>query len=503
MWIRRLLLMGAAWSCAIASLHGAGREEARLVDAVKTGNVEAVRSLVKIASVNAPEVDGTTALHWAVRADNLELVRLLLRAGADVRLANRYGVFPLTLAATNGNAAMLEALLAAGADPNTALPEGETAVMTASRTGKADALGVLLARGATANARERSLGETALMWAAAENHAEAVQALARAGADLNARSTTLNLPQMRFATEAMITTAFPRGSWTALMYAAREGAVDGARALADAGADLNLTDPDGTSALVFAIINGHFDVAAMLLDKGADPNLADSTGMAALYAAVDMHTLDTILSLPPQRVTGARDAVDLVKELLAHGADPNAVLSKPLLARHHNPGDGALGQGTTPLMRAARAGDVPVVRLLLEGGANPMLRQKNHTTALMFASGLGRTTLFEAERPWSEAKAIDVVKMCLDRGAEIDAFNDLGQTALHGAAALGANAIVTFLAERGARLTIRDKEGRTPLDLALAGSKGEDGRTQVHDDTAALLRRSISERHTTDASQAK
>jgi ankyrin repeat protein len=491
---RHLLRIVAVWSCTMVGLHGAGPEEARLIDAVKSGSVDVVRRLAKNGAVNAAEVDGTTALHWAVRADNLELVRVLVRAGADVKRANRYGVQPLTLAAINGNAAMLETLLAAGADPNTALPEGETVVMTAARTGKVDALKVLLAHGANVNSQERSLGETALMWAAAENHAGAVRALVDAGADVNARSAALNYRQMKFATEAMITTPFPRGSWTALMYAARDGALDGARALADAGADLNLTDRDGTTALVFAIINGHFDVAAMLLDKGADPNVADSTGMAALYATVDMHTLETILSLPPQRVTGTLDAVDLVKELLAHDANPNARLNKPLLARHHNAGDRALAEGTTPLMRAAKAGDVSIVRVLLDGGADPMLRQKDYTTALMIASGVGKTASFLADRPWSEADAIEVIKLFLDRGADIDAFNDRGQTSVHGAAALGSNAIVTFLAEHGARLTSRDKQGRTPLDVVLAGSRGETGRLEVHEDTAALLRRLVSEK---------
>ena len=318
MEIKRVLCAGAVWSCAIAGLLGAGRDDAQLIEAVKAGNLAAARSLVRNAPVNAREVDGTTALHWAVRSDNLELVRLLLKAGADVRLANRYGVLPLTLAATNGDAAMVEALLAAGADPNTALPEGETVVMTAARTGKVGALQVLLGRGAAVNAHEQSLEETALMWAAAENHGDAVRVLAEAGADLNARSRLLHLEHKKFATEAMITTNFARGGWTALMYAAREGAVEGARALAEAGADVNLTDPDGTTALVFAIINGHFDVAALLLDKGADPNVADSTGMAALYAAVDMHTLDTVLSLPPQRITGPIEAVDLAKCLRPH-----------------------------------------------------------------------------------------------------------------------------------------------------------------------------------------
>jgi ankyrin repeat protein len=216
-----------------------------------------------------------------------------------------------------------------------------------------------------------------------------------------------------------------------------------------------------------------------------------------------MHTLDTVLSLPPQRITGPLDAVDLVKELLAHGANPDARLSKPLLPRHHNPGDGALGEGTTPLMRAARAGDVPVVRLLLEAGADPMIRQKNHTTALMFASGLGRTSLFDVDRPWSEDKAIEVVRMCLEHGAEMDAFNDLGQTPVHGAAGLGASSIIAFLAERGARLTIRDKEGRTPLDLALAGSKGEDGLTHVNEKTVALLRRLTDSTQTKKVSRSK
>ena len=245
---------------------------------------------------------------------------------------------------------------------------------------------MLLARGANANARESSLGETALMWAAAENHPEAVRALIEHGADPNTRSDKLEYPKDRFGLEG-VTTILPHGSWTALMYAGRQGSLEAARTLAEMGADLNLADPDGTTALELAILNGHFDTAAMLTEKGADPNIADSTGMAALYAAVDMSTLGEIYGRPGRKSTDKLSAVDLMPILLAHGANPNATLKSATLTRAHTPGEPSLGEGTTPLMRAAKNGDVAAMRVLMAHGADASLKQKNGTTTLMFAAG--------------------------------------------------------------------------------------------------------------------
>jgi ankyrin repeat protein len=451
--------------CSVASLCAAGGADnrAELIDAVRLGNRAAAAALLRQPGrVNTPEADGTTALHWAVRADDQEMVQLLLRAGADVKAANRYGVQPLALAAVNGNASIIELLLQAGADPNAALPEaGETVLMTAARTGRVEALQVLLAHGATVNTREGEFGETALMWAAVENHAAAVQMLIDNGADKDARSATV--PQTARAGRGG-----PEGQWTPLMYAARQGALAAARTLADAGADLNATAPGGTTALVLAIINDHYDLGAMLLEKGADPNIADSTGMAALYAAVDMHTLTAYIGRPEPKLPDQLDSLDMVRLLLARGANPNARLKTRKPPRGQSGGDPSLGEGTTPLMRAAKTGDVVMMRLLLEHGADPNARQKNGTTLFMIASGMGWKGGFETNRDrGTEAGAIEAMKLCLELGADINAVNDDGQTALHGAIGRG-ESVLEFLAKQGANLQARDNRGRTPLDLAIS-----------------------------------
>jgi ankyrin repeat protein len=173
------------------------------------------------------------------------------------------------------------------------------------------------------------------------------------------------------------------------MYAARQGALEGTRALAAAGANLDLKDPDGTTALVLAIINVHYDTAAVLIEAGADPNLADDTGMAALYAAVDLNTLPWMFGRPDPKLTDRLTGVDIVRMLLEYGADPNARLKAVIMQRHHTGGDTALGEGATPFMRAAKSGDLPAMRLLVKYGADPTITQKNHTTTLMLAAGFG------------------------------------------------------------------------------------------------------------------
>jgi uncharacterized protein len=485
-----VLLTVAVFVTRVAAADGSAAASP-LMAAVKTGDRDLVRTLLgKPVDVNAPEVDGTTALHWSVRGNDLETTRLLLGAGARADQANRYGVTPLSLAALNGNGQVMEALIKAGADPAASVSDGQTMLMIAARSGNPDAIGVLLARHVDVNAHERVLGETALIWAASENHAEAVTLLAKNGADLNARSNTLTFPLAKFGDgKSARFTVLPRGGWTPLMYAARQGATSAARALAETGANLNLTDPDGTSALVLAIINAHYDLAAMLIDKGADANVGDTSGMAALYAAVDMNTLDETPGRPAPRSTDRLSAVGLVTRLLDRGANPSAQLAAPLIERVHNNGDAALGAGATPLMRAAKKGDLAIMRVLLDRGADVNVAMKNGATALMFVSGrggLGRFGVYDAKRA-SETEFIEAAKLCLRHGAKINAIDAAGQTAMHSAAAQRDDAFIEFLADNGARLDLKDKQGRLPLDMALgAGGRGEQ---TARESAAALLRR--------------
>jgi ankyrin repeat protein len=427
-----------------------------LIDAVKAGNSSMVRTLLKQRSdVNSQEADGMTALHWAVRNNDVETAQLLIRAGANVRAANRYGVTPIALAAESGNATLIEALLKAGADANASLPQGETALMTAARTGNENAVKALIARGANVNAKEQWQEQTALMWAAAENHPAAIKMLAAAGADLNAHSKVLSFPEYKYETNGMAVFILPHGGWTALMYAARQNGMDAVAALADVKADLNATDADGTTALQLAVINLHYDLATLLLNKGADPNVQDSTGMTALYAATDMRAPAGMMTRPDPKLRDEIDAAGMVKVLLAHGADPNLRLKKPIIGRHNNlVGDTSLGEGTTPLVRAAKANDIPIMRLLLDGGADPAITLKDRTTTAMMATSL------------------EAVKLLLEHGVDIDAFNANGQSVLHNAAGRGAIDIIQYAADHGARLDRKDKQGRIPLDIAQGAGAG-------------------------------
>jgi len=451
-----------------AALFAAGS----LSEAVKAGDRAAVRALLqKKADVNAAEADGTTPLHWAVQADDLEMVRLLLSAGASARAANRYGVTSLQIAAVNGNSAVIDDLLKSGADANAVLPEGETILMTAARTGKVDALKVLLDHGADVNGRERWFGETPLIWAAAENHAGAVRLLIERGADVNSRSTLQKIERRRTGQSVL-----SLGSWTPLMYAARENAIEAGRALVSAHADLNPVDPDGATALVIAIINANYDFAALLIDSGADPNVVDKdAGMGPLYAAIDMHRLAVGHGRPNPRPSGALDAVDIVRMLLAKKADPNARLKAPTMQRQHTAGDASLGAGATPFMRAAKSGEAEVLKLLLAAGADPTLTMPNHSTALMFAAGLGWRDGSPAAPSYDQGTpedAIEAITLLLASGADINAANDNGDTALHVAVTgRGSEAIVRCLIERGANLKALNKRGQTPLAAATASRK--------------------------------
>jgi ankyrin repeat protein len=489
-----------------------------LLEAVKRGDRAAVRKLIaQKPNVNAPEPDGTTPLHWAVRSGDREMTGILLRAGARATTPNRYGVTPLRLAAINGSAPLIDALLEAGASPDSTNAEGETTLMTAARAGSVDAVRLLAKRGANVNAREDWFGETALMWAAAENHADVVRTLVSLGADLNARSADKEPPVLEFPQSGGPNMPFPRGGWTALMYAAREGAIDSARALVELGADMNVTalpqtdvalTPQirqnagkvGTTAMVYAIINAHFDLAAMLAEKGADPNIEDTSGMAALYAAVEWNTLQWVQSRPAPIFRDRLDGAGLVKVLLAHGANPNATLKAAPIKISLDPGATLnFGRGTTPLMRAARTNDVDSMRHLIDGGADVNAALPDGTTVLMIAAGQGlqgpRGDGPRIRVP-TEAGAVEAVRLLVDKGAKVNATSTQGATALHAAVNRG-DGVVRLLVERGADLTAKNKFGQTPLDAAAGGGGGRRGGgppSPAREKTAALLRQLMTER---------
>ena len=357
--------------------------------------------------------------------------------------------------------------------------------MTAARAGNADVVNALIDRGVNVNATETWQGQTALMWAAAENHGAVIKALGAHGVDLNARSKELAFPDYRYETNGMAVFQLPKGGWTALMYAARQNSKEAVSALADVHADLNATTKqEGTTALQIAIINIHYDLANLLLERGADPNVVDASGMTALYAAVDMRAPANLLTRPEPKLRDALDAVGIVKSILAHGANPNIQLKKPIIGRHQNlVGDGQLTEGATALARASKTCDVAMMKVLLDGGADATLALTNRTTTAMLASG--------GNAP--EPKVLEAVTLLVDHGVDVNAFNANGQTILHNAAQRGHNSVVEYVARKGAKLDRRDKQGRTALDLARGAGSG--GRRQgrpatapvVNEKTAALL----------------
>jgi ankyrin repeat protein len=477
----------------------AAAADARLAVAVKTGDAAAVQALLKQrVDVNAPEVDGTTALHWAVRNDDSELVDRLIRAGANAKAANRYGITPLYLGAVNGNAGIIEKLLKAGAAANAVVNEGETALMTAARTGSVEAVKVLLAHGADVNAQESWHGETALMWAVSERHAAVARELLAKGALVNGRSAVNKWERQN--------TAEPREKWLplgglpVLSFAAREGCVECVPVLLDAGAEINAADQDGITALLMAMINGHYDVAGVLLERGADPNIADRTGRTPLYSAVDFHTMPESNRPSPKEIGNELSSLDVLQRVLAKGANVNTQLKQqqPYRTKLDRGDDTMLTTGTTPFLRAAKAGDTTAMKLLLEQGADAKLATRNGINPLMAAAGLGTKEEDTTGRRKTQADAIAAIKLCLEAGVDINAVDNRGQSALHGAAFWGLDEVVQFLVDRGAKLDVKDKQGRTPLDAAmgLAGGVGFDGQSSVpRPSTTALIQKLLAARN--------
>jgi ankyrin repeat protein len=469
---------------------------APLLDAVKSGDrAAALTLLAQKADVNAAESDGTTALHWAVHRGDLDLAQRLIRAGAKVNVKNEYGSTPMSEAAVLGRVDLLEALLKAGGDVESPNADGQTALMIVARTSRVDAARLLLTHGAKVNQVEQWRGQTALMWAVAQQQPAMVAELVKAGADVNARSTVNNWDRQVTAEPRAIYR--PAGGLTPLLYAAREGCVECARTLVEAGAELNLADPENISPLLMAVINGHWDTAQYLIKKGANPNKWDFWGRAPLYAAVDLNTIPRG-GRPDWPSLDETTPLQVIEMLLAAGANPNAQLklAPPFRNIGNDRGlDGMLTTGATPLLRAAKALDAAAIAALLAKGADVTLANSRGMTPIMAAAGLGSTDADTRGFYLSEdaqQRSIDSLKLLIKSGGDINTKDSRGLTPLHEAARWGWNDVVQFLVASGADLNAKDNRGNTPVDSALgkAGGNSRGGaRIDVHEDTAALLKK--------------
>jgi uncharacterized protein len=486
-----------------SGLHAADRS---LLDAVRDNDVVAAQALLKTgADARQRSTDGTTVLHWAAHWGDTVLAEQLLRAGADANSRNDYGSTPLQEAAERGDAGLIRALLRARANVESANDEGQTALMTVARTGNVEAAKVLIKARANVNAVEKWRGQTAVMWASAQRNPEMVHLLIKSRAKLDVVSTEREWA--RKVTAEPRPQGRPPGGLTALLLAAREGCAECARALVEGGADINHADPDNITPLLMAILNARFDTAAYLVTAGADVNRWDTWGRAPLYSAVDYNTTPRggRQDRPSSDTVTALEVTDM---LLQKGANPNMQLKlfPPYRSLGQDRGgDSMLTVGTTPLIRAAKAGDSASIKLLLAHGAMPELPNNLGITPLMAAAGIGSTTLDIRARFRHELTCLDAGKLLLAAGAYTDAKRDNGQTALHGAAQWGWTEYVKVLAAAGALLEAKDRTGATALDVAMgrAATTGRAGvaGAETFPETAKALRELIAARGAGPAGQ--
>ena len=480
--VRRSMVALAVTALLWTSVEAAEAAGNALIDAAAAGDAAAVRTLLKQGhKADTAGPDGATPLHWAVRADDLATVEALLAAGANVSAKNDLGVLPIYLAAASGNAAILRTLLAARADVNAADATGDTVLMAAVRSGSADAVRLLIERGAAVNAAEPALGHTALMWAARANHTGIMRLLLTAGATIEATTRVGPRPAVRPPGAGggshgvgIVRSGVPPqgeqppapGGMTPLLFAARDGQLDAAKLLAEAGADLNNPDPNGISPLLMAVTNNQLPVARFLVTRGADVKAADWYGRTPLWAAVEMRNLDLRSNATDNGVDRAA-ALELIGALVDAGADVNARVKEFPPARRYMLPLGSLEwvdfTGQTAFIRAAQSGDVPAMKLLLAKGADPKLTTVNGTNALMTAAGVNWVVGQTFSEP---GMYLEAVRLCLDLGFDVNAVNQMGLAAVHGAANRGSDDIIELLASRGARLDVPDKEGRTPITWA-------------------------------------
>ena len=505
------LVIGFLW---VSGLSAADRSE--VADAAMQGNKSTVRALLaKKADVNAPQTDGTTALHWAVRENDLEMTGMLLSAGAGASLANQSGATPMLLAAMNGNARILERLIQAGADPNAPVSgTGDTSLMMAARTGKVDAVRVLLDHGAKVNAKETWGGTTALMWAVSERHPEVAKLLVERGADVNAKSNFVPSASGRGfeGTSAVppkpgqTIEEFASGWMTPLMFAAREDDLESARILLQASADVNAVGGDGKDALALALFNGSYAVASLLIDSRANVNHADAQGFTPLFWAVDRRNMETAPNFPWLVTT---DPLPLIQKLLDSGANPNALVNNTPRARMREGSPRIVF--ATALMRAAFAGDLELVKLLLSHGADAHIQSSDRETTLMAACGLAFINGYHRQRP--PAERLEVVKLMVGLGEDVNHADGYGITPLMAAANLGDINIVRYLIDKSADLGAHDLgkkndgnfgssvEPLMPIDYAIGvGTFVPNNAVIMHADVVKLMSDEMKKRgipHTT------
>jgi uncharacterized protein len=487
---RKLIVsLTAAALAGFASVAAAGA----VADAAMRRDMAAVRTLLEQGEdANAPGAYGTPALHWIVRVEDVATAGLLLDAGADPNVPNRHGVLPLHIAIDNSDARMVDLLLASGADFSAPDGAGETPLLLAARVGDVAIAQALIARGAAIDAREPHFGQTPLMVAVREGHAELAALLIAKGADVDAQTLPGETPRFRLPSEnagskgvGIIRGGWPErgmrnpipGAKTPLLYATREGYLDLTRMLVDAGASLEKIDANGVTPLINAIVNGsiaaandhdaradHLATARLLVERGANVNAADWYGQTPLWAAVDLRNLDVNGPEKDNGIDRGR-VLELIELLLERGADPNARTREYPPERRFITPLGSLSwvdfTGQTPFLRAALAGDLGVMRLLLEHGADASIPTYEGTTPLMAAAGVN----WVVNQTYDEGPdaLLEAVRMCLVLGNDIDAVNSMGLRAIHGAANRGSNEIIEFLATNGAELDVADNEGRTPL----------------------------------------
>lgn len=436
------LVLGGVLMGVIAGIGSPGIRDRRIVDAAEHQDMGLVRTLlVNGVDANSKQPDGATALHWAVHWNDIATTEVLIGEGANVNAVNRSGESPLSLACGNGNATMVQALVDHGADANRAASSGETALMRCVRSGGVEAVKILLAHDAQVNAKDKNLGRTALMWAVAEKRPEMVHALIEGDADIHLRSND---------------------GLDALMLAARFGDVMSTELLVGAGANANEKGPQGMTALVLAAFDGQQEVGLVLLEKGADANARDEHGATALHYALikGIGVLNGVRYSDDVSALFRPSEIALVEALLRHGANPNVQLEKaPSLGGAGSPA----AVGATPFLLAAASQDVTVMRMLADAGADPKIRTMTGLTPLMVAAGAGRAEDFSEDE---KRAALETVQLAVELGADVSAVNEDGLTALHEAAAKGADTVVQFLIAKGAKIDVRDKYQRTPLSIA-------------------------------------